>query len=252
MIYGSNDREFSYPFANILVTFALPAIILLAVVALPFFVLPRRFAKIWSSILAVCATYAWAHGTFQTVNFGDLDAAGWTADILPSHVITDAAISIILAALVYFVAWKRPKVMTIIFSVFILQMGWQAFSISHSYVNIHGKDVQSLGALNREKNVLVVLLDTLQSDVFEAVLQNNKDLRDKFDGFTFYPNTVGAAPTTYLSMPSIHSGLTFDQGTKLADFFQHAVGEESFLSMLVDRGYESLLINPITSVCPEM
>lgn len=250
LIYGSNDREFSYPFANILVTFALPAIILLAVVALPFFVLPRRFAKIWSGILAVCATYAWAHGTFQTVNFGDLDASGWTADILPSHAMTDAAISIILAVLVYFVAWKRPKVMTIIFSVFILQMGWQAFSISHSYVNIHGKDLQSLGALNREKNVLVVLLDTLQSDVFEAVLQNNRDLRDKFDGFTFYPNTVGAAPTTYLSMPSIHSGLTFDQGTKLADFFQHAVGEESFLSMLVNRGYESLLINPITSVCP--
>lgn len=250
LIYDPNEREFSYPFANIMVAFALPAIILLTTVAVPFFLLPHRFAKIWSCALAVCAIYAWAHGTFQTVKFGDLDASGWTADILPSHAAMDAAVSIIIASLVYFVAWKRPRVMTIIFSAFILQMGWQAFSISHSYVSIHGKDVQSLGTLNRDKNVLVVLLDTLQSDVFEEVLQNDKELRDKFDGFTFYPNTVGAAPTTYLSMPTIHSGLTFEPGIKLADFFQHAVGERSFLSKLVDRGYESLLINPITSVCP--
>ncbi|MFB4374689.1 sulfatase-like hydrolase/transferase [Agrobacterium sp. CR_3] len=250
LIYGPNEREFSYPFANILIEFSLPALVSLVAIALPFFIFPRGLAKIWSCLLAVCAAYGWAHGTFQTVNFGDLDAAGWTVEIRPSHAMIDAAVSIILASLVYFVAWKRPRVMTIIFFVFVLQMGWQAFSISHSYVSIHGKDLQSLGALNREKNILVVLLDTLQSDVFEAVLQNDKELRDQFDGFTLYPNTVGAAPTTYLSMPTIHSGLTFEPGTKLADFFQHAVGEQSFLSRLVDRGYESLLINPITSVCP--
>jgi hypothetical protein len=250
LIYGPNEREFSYPFANILVEFALPALISLVIVGIPFFILPHRLAKIWSCILAVCATYAWAHGTFQTVNFGDLDAAGWTVDILPSRVIADAMTSMIIALFVYYICWKRPGVMTMIFSVFILQMGWQAVSISHSYVSIHGKDVESLGSFHREKNVLVVLLDSLQSDVFESILEKDRALQEKFEGFTFHPNTVGAAPTTYLSMPTIHSGLTFDPATRLSDFFQRAVGEQSFLSKLIDNGYDGLLVNPITTVCP--
>lgn len=101
-----------------------------------------------------------------------------------------------------------------------------------------------------EKNVLVVLLDGFPSDVFEEIVEADTAWGDKLSGFTYYPDTVGVSPTTFLALPSIHSGEVYTPGEKLQPFFTTAVRDNSFMKGLADAGYSSVLVNPMNGVCP--
>lgn len=101
-----------------------------------------------------------------------------------------------------------------------------------------------------EKNLLIVLLDGFPSDVFEEIVEKRAELRDVFSGFTYFPDTVGVSSTTFLALPSIHSGRVYSSGTALQPFFKRAVKDESFMGLLSDSGFSSVLINPLNGGCP--
>jgi hypothetical protein len=101
------------------------------------------------------------------------------------------------------------------------------------------------------KNALVVLMDSMNSDVFEQVVKENPEIAKNLEGFIFFPDTAAASPTTYLALPTIHSGRVYQQGVPLNDFFTSAVKEGSVLNKLANAGYDSISINPIQNVCPQ-
>ena len=113
------------------------------------------------------------------------------------------------------------------------------------------RDASALFRFSTTKNVLVVLLDSLQSDIFDEVVRENPDLEDALDGFTLYVDTAGVAPSTYLSMPAIHSGLEYDRTSSLRAYGQEGVIRGSFLNALSHNGYEAAVVNPHAGLCPE-
>ncbi|MBM6593717.1 sulfatase-like hydrolase/transferase [Microvirga pudoricolor] len=70
------------------------------------------------------------------------------------------------------------------------------------------------------RNVIVLLLDTLQVDVFEQIVAGDPDLRRKFNGFRLYTNATGQFPWTALSIPTVLTGKPYgaDQETIPAYF----------------------------------
>lgn len=104
--------------------------------------------------------------------------------------------------------------------------------------------------MSREDGVLVVLMDTFQSGFLDDALAAEPALGDAFDGFTAFPDTLGVAPTTFLSLPAIHSGRAYDPTRSMSGYFDAAVREQSFLSRLADQGYRATLVNPIRHLCP--
>jgi hypothetical protein len=90
---------------------------------------------------------------------------------------------------------------------------------------------------SRRGNVLILILDSLQSDVFEEVLEAEPALRERLDGFRHYRYASSSSPTTYLSLPTIHSGRPYDPGTSAAKYSEEAVREGSVLNRLARAGY---------------
>ncbi|KKB12915.1 hypothetical protein VE25_05000 [Devosia geojensis] len=250
-VYGANESEFSAPFLNLIQVYwpwALTAAVLLV---LPALFLPRRAAHAWAAVVAVLAIYTWAHGTFQTHSFGIVDGRGWSAEVPVWQWLLDLVVSLAAASVVLFIAWRAPRALAVLCMVIAGGAVAQAVPQFDGYdTDLAPPTMARLSQFNSDSNSLIILLDTLQSDVFEQVVFNNPDLRDAFDGFLFFPDTVGAAPTTYLSLPTIHSGLTYDGDTRLQDFFHEAVGERSVLSVIADAGYKSDLVNVIFWTCP--
>ena len=78
------------------------------------------------------------------------------------------------------------------------------------------QDAAALFGFSPRTNVLVVLLDGLQSNIAADLLEQRPALRAAFVGFSFYPDTLGAAPTTFLGLPAIHSGEVYTGRTTLA------------------------------------
>jgi hypothetical protein len=111
-------------------------------------------------------------------------------------------------------------------------------------------DLAPLWRVSKSDNVFVFVLDTLQSDVAQEALSDG-DLAAQFAGFTFYSNATAIAPTTYPSMPTIHSGIPWDPDTSLIQQYQRNVRRQSFLAQLGHAGYDTVQINPVHGVCPE-
>lgn len=109
--------------------------------------------------------------------------------------------------------------------------------------------IRSVLEWSRTENVLVLILDSLQSDVFEDVLEERSALRGQLDGFRYYRHASSSSPTTYLSVPTIHSGRVYEPGQSAADFFRDAIGAHSVLNRFVESGYRVSYASSV-GTCP--
>jgi len=79
-----------------------------------------------------------------------------------------------------------------------------------------------LNSYSSERNVVVLVIDTLQSDVAEELLKKAPTLAREFDGFASYSNAAALYPYTGLTLPTIHSGEVVHSGGNISDFLDRA------------------------------
>ena len=79
--------------------------------------------------------------------------------------------------------------------------------------------LDSLRELSPERNVIILLIDTLQSDMFEEILNENPELKSKLAGFTYFRNSTGSFPWTHLSTQAILTGAHYQPGEKLENYY---------------------------------
>ncbi len=103
--------------------------------------------------------------------------------------------------------------------------------------------------MSSTSNVLVILLDALQSDVFDEVLNRRPEIADGLAGFHYFLNANSDSPTTFLSLPAIHSGMRYEEGVSTHDFFDKAITKNSFLSRLADEGFSATYLRAVGD-CP--
>src|SRR5690606_15068983 len=53
---------------------------------------------------------------------------------------------------------------------------------------------ERLASFSPERNVLLILLDSLQTDFFAEIVERDPSLARAFEGFTYYRNAVSPAP----------------------------------------------------------
>ncbi len=253
-IYQANPGEFPVSFLNLIQFYLVPALCTLAIFIVPAVVFPVRLARLWCVAATLLAFYIWGHGIFQTHDFGAVDGRGWNPVVPTWQVYTEAVLIGLLGCIIAFLTLRAPK------AIGLMMLFLTAGLVVQVYPTVRDSEWVSLSRQNRmpdaatfsaQSNALVVLMDTMASDVFEQVLESHPDLKAKFDGFTFFPDTVGAAPTTYLSMPAIHSGRTFNNDKPLSEYFDDSVANHSVFSKVAEAGYKSIAVEPIQNICPQ-
>ena len=224
-----------------------------ALLAVPSIILPARIARVWAALAAVVAVYIWAHGVFQTHSFGAIDGQSWSASVPRSHIAIEIVVILGGVIAVYLASLRVPKMLAIflmLLSAGVLFQSWPTLSASKWLALPGDSQLPKIAEFSDKGNALVVLMDTMASDVFEEVVTKNPDIAKALDGFIFYPDTVGASPTTFLALPTIHSGQPYRGGKPTAEFFSETVKNHSVLTKVADAGYRSMLVNPIQNVCP--
>ena len=94
-------------------------------------------------------------------------------------------------------------------------------------------------------------LDSLQSDIAGTVFDTTPVVTQAMEGFRYYKDTMAAAPTTFLSLPSIHSGAAYQNDESLPAYFTDAIEQRSFIRRFAEAGYDATLVNPIEGICPD-
>jgi hypothetical protein len=255
-IYLRNPREFvSTPprlISDLMTYWVIAALLLALPVLIPF----HAWQRIWLTILCVIAFALWVSGVFLVPDFGSMDGASF--DLARHNKTLNVHTTVFLAVLIAIIFGMRKWPSFMMIGLAVIGSGITIMTVSNFYTVSSMKDSAfesvDLGEIARfssNKNVLILVLDTFQSDILQAIIDRNPQLPETLDGFRFFPDTMGVAPTTYLTMPAFHSGEIYNRLESLPYFYAKGVQKDSFLGELSRNSYQVDIINPIASVCPE-
>ena len=254
VIFAGNVKEFTLNTIDYF-SFLIPAYIVCTVILfLPAFLLQKRILAGYALITSFLALLVWAYSNLIVIDFGVLDGGKFDFSIVDDFLPLEA-LGALAAFLVLVWAFARfgsavsrsLLVLNLLVGATVLVQLSMNYQSGRKFTEV---DNRSIYRVSDTKNVLIILMDQFQSDIFADLVQNRPDVREELEGFTFFPDALGVGPTTRLTMPSVHSGEFYETGPKLNDYYKTRVERGSFLNSLSDAGHEVTLVAPPSLGCP--
>jgi hypothetical protein len=238
-LYQSSAQDFTGSAGDVLLAFLAGGLLVFGLLCLVLVALPQRWQTGARILLVGCATYAWVRSGFFPGPSLNLDGNRLTADL--STGAAGLLVPLAAAFLLALLTGLQPRAVTTLLAVLLGGSLVQAASAASTAWREHPRASDSRVApfleWSRQGNVLILILDSLQSDVFEDVVDARPSLRQELDGFCYYRRAASGSPTTYLSVPTIHSGRPYQPGTPAVQFYGDEVAHRSVLNRLVHAGY---------------
>ena len=97
-----------------------------------------------------------------------------------------------------------------------------------------------------EQNLIVLVLDSVDSQVFSELLDGDKgsEYKEILSDFTYYRNTVGNYVYTDLSSPQIVTGINYSEGQTYQEYVNKAYQESALLNKLENEDWEINIYTP--------
>ncbi len=255
-IWAGNVAEFDFHVTSFLVSGLGALVVGVLVVGAVLAVLPLAPRRVVAAGLGATGLLAWGYGDLFVTPMGVLDGrdpptlfdtrlGAWELALVG---VLGVAIAVVIRRA------RRPAAAALL----VLNVAL-AITSTITLVQARGRPLKAPPTARDEgvfrfspvSNLLVVLLDGLQSDIADRALRADPALARRFEGFSFYHDAVAAAPTTFLNVPAIHSGEVYRLGQSLPAYFDDAIAHRSFMTRFAEAGYDTALVNPIEGVCPD-
>ena len=251
-LYSGNLGEFHVPLGSILTNFLTPSLIDIAVLGLVGFFLPEKLHKRYVSILFMFGICIWLQENIFVWNYGligksdiDFSTGAWRGWIDASAWIVCLAIALFFYRPTYKMA--RPASIALV----VLEGALLAFT-SYYHPNIwkNGSDYSQSPAntfqFSSKQNVIHVILDEFQSDVFQKIIAEDTARYSKaFEGFTYFRSTSGSFPSTMMSMPAILAGQVYKNDVPAEQFVDTIYRGKTVPNVLFENGYDVDLASTI-------
>jgi hypothetical protein len=243
-VYIQNINEFPFGLIELLLPFVIPLIITLLFFVFLVLIIPKCKIHYYVSTLLAVGILFWFKGSFLNWNYGVFNGIliDWGNYQLQGWLDIGIWIIVLAAAL----KWSKRiccisdfvSIGLIVGQCIILIVS--GFQLGHDFwlkeYNFSSKYPESLSSYSKNINVVHVLFDAFQTDVFLEIIKE-ESLGNKFDGFTVYKGNMANAPITSLSVPSIFSGEVYDGSISQSDYYQESTGKKGFQKYLHDLGY---------------
>ncbi len=249
-LYLGNSDEFSSGFLTMLPNLLLFLAAFSLLAGLIGLVLPARAGHRYIAVLAMLGLLVWLQGNFLVWDYGPLDGRliDWSEGSWRGWL--DLAVWVVaLAAVLRWGAGQRRLLVQAALAIFALQLvsglvlgirDWPLLARAESEV----PDSAALDIVydfSRNQNVLHLILDGFQSDIFEELIGDGprgEEFANAFDGFIFYRNNLSAFPYTHMSLPAMISGEIYRNHEPIKAFRANTFGDKSILRSAMANGYE--------------
>jgi hypothetical protein len=239
-LLAGSAQDLAFAARDVLLVVFGAGLVLFAALALVVWCVPVRLRRVSDATLVALAVYAWVRSGFFPGPSVSLDGSRLRVDL--STGAAGLLVPLVAAALAAWLGTRHRRALTTFLAVLLGASLVQSLGLAASSWRASpppsGEAARSVLEWSRAGNVLILILDSLQSDVFQDVLAAQPDLRKQLDGFSYYRHASSAAPTTYLSLPTIHSGSYYAPGESVGRFYEEAVKEGSVLNRLAGAGYQ--------------
>lgn len=115
--------------------------------------------------------------------------------------------------------------------------------ISKSFLGNHYKyqqDETNKFVFSKKKNVIILVLDSFQSDLFAEIIKEKEKLAIPFEGFSYFRNAVSGYSVTTFATPFILTGKYFNPSLPLEAYLKQAYFSKSSIpKQLKDKGFSA-------------
>ena len=246
MLSNSDDFNLSYW------QFILPNVVLFIIIVftmtIVLFSLNQKIRQIVVSLIFIASVQMFIQSLFLNKNIGIIDGYVFKASDNTKELIINSFIWIIIAiGLLILLVYKSSvfnKISASISNIFIV---YQIIIILISMINAPRFAFQMtnyclLGdeqfVVSRDKNVIVLMFDSLDSIYADEIYNNENYIYDDFNDFTMYTNACCVFDMTMDSLPQIMTGATYDNKTVDYQAFYDRLHENNYVINFYN--YESL------------
>jgi hypothetical protein len=246
-VYLGNQGEFLVEDEDVLMVLMVPALGALAVLSLLSLPLSRLNRIVTSAVLFFFAFVTYIHGNLMRWDTGVLDGAALETDaLLP--LLADLVLWVVLGFLVWrFRHWLAIHGWKICLLLIVFQLiGAVELKRNAKVGNLQLQEVpDELYAFHKGSNVLHIVLDGFQGNVFESLVQEDPEVATELQGFVFFRDAMTTSAVTYLSLPATLSGKAYDNRTTITEYHDETLGGNNLYSFLSGAGYFVDVASPV-------
>lgn len=245
-IYLTNRAEFRFGILDITPLLAAVCLAATCAVTLLLLPLPPRLFRAAVALLFAAGVGFWIQGNLLVWRVGVLDGREipWGAHRVYGWV--DGAM---WAALLATAVWRREFVFRIArggsAAFLLIQLLSTAVTTARAPGELnfyrYTSDETDKFTFSNKRNVILLVLDQFQSDIFQDLLSGDGEFRGAFTGFTYFRNTLGGYPTTYPSVLLILTGKYYDNSVPIQRFMENAYAERNIPATLRQEGWRVYL-----------
>lgn len=257
VIYFTNLLDFSFKFSDIF-----PALVALTlgigtVLTICLVILKGRVHRIAVCFLFALGLLIYIQANILIWNYGSFNGRPINWDSFLVNGIIDISVWLLVLVIFTLKTEKLYKFIAIV-SVFLffVQAGGLIGLIhssqpepewkSHFFVPGDSKFVFS-----ENQNVVIIVLDAFESDVFQEIINEDDNYRKMFTGFTYYRNAVGGYQTTTASVPLILTGKYYTNSEPIDIFIKDAFTTSSLPKTLKNNNYSINIYDDSRLVFPD-
>lgn len=125
----------------------------------------------------------------------------------------------------------------------ILTTDFSKYEKSYSYYLSYEQSM----SLSKEDNIVVFLVDRLDSFWMDKTIEKYPDVKENFEGFTFYQNNVSHNTQTFPSVPQMLTAKMY-KGEDWVEYISNAWAGDTVTKNLKEEGYDiNLMIDTLTT-----
>lgn len=255
VIYQGNTTEFAVSFGSISGYFLLPSVSAILIIIAIGFVLPEKAYRLFTSVLMALGILVWLQTNLLVWKYGLLDGQGidWSKGIWRGFVDSFLWVLILSTAGLFY-----RRIYRIATSASVIMLCAQFIFLGLTSIHNPGlwknNPLQRMADVMPDKaydfsqthNVIHVVLDAFQSDLFQEIIETNPDhYFNRMEGFTFFTDALGSFPTTYMSVPAFLSGRNYSNKIPMPVFLKKTLKGNTIVSAVLKSGYEvDLAVGP--------
>jgi hypothetical protein len=243
-IYLGNSSDVPYSYESIIIELLLISFFAIILFSATLLLIPERYFNKFIIFTFLVSLLFWLEGNFFVINYGLITGQDipW-GDYLGVQIIDFLVWVIILIGGYIF----RDKIIPhISFLASILIIG-QIIMAGFLYIDnpVMNNPVtttkismdENLLTFSEKKNVILIIVDQFQSDIFNEILKDQPSNKAIFDGFTYYSDAISGFPKTKAAIPHLISDTWYDNSIPYSEYIENEFANNSIVNKLQKDGY---------------
>ena len=248
-IYLTNISEMTVGLIDIAKICLVPALFCLFACLLVYRVSSTKVRQYWLIFLMGFMLLSWLQSHVILWDYGLLDGRSidWTQKMWRGSI--DLVIWCAGFAVLFKWAKNRIPLLTgVCITVFVMQLSSVVLAVVQQRTNLSPasnfndqQHLQKIHDFSKDRNVIHIIVDGFQADVFDDLINNKMlgaDYRKTFSGFTYYKENLGIFPYTRFAVPGFLGADVYNNKQTKDGFVDQVLGGNNILNLAKQQGYD--------------